>query len=128
MKKIALSLACATLLAGCGTAGCNDSGVKDTVVELLLEDVGDAAWGREMIGSERARGFRVTDVKTVERDEELDTYTCEATLSFEFDGEEQTRAIEYDTAYLEDSNDTEITVYPDVVKSQLMMLAASGTR
>ena len=129
-KALCVVTVLAGLLSGCGgTASCNDGDVKETVAQIIDEQVKTAVWGRELFENGRIEGFDITDVKTTDRNETLDTYTCEATVEFEFDGKPQSKPIQYELAYLEDNGDTDVTVYgADDVKIRLMALAMTGGR
>lgn len=128
MKYGVLLGSLAVLMTGCvGTPGCDDADVEDTIVEIITEDVGKAVWGQELLSAGRVTDFDVVGIKTIERDEGLDTYGCGATLNYQFDGAEQTAEITYETISIQDTDEFEVTVYgTDDVKFRIMALAMSG--
>lgn len=116
------------VLAGCGkTASCNDAAIKKTVVMLIEEQVKATVWGREIFEKGYVNGFELTGVKVSAHDKELGTYMCEANTEVKFNGKNQLIKTKYGLAYMEDKNDTEVTVYGiDDIKTRLMVLAMFG--
>lgn len=108
MKYIFAALAALTLT-GCSgaTAQCNDSEVKRTVMEIILSRVD--GWGGKGTRDSVVDG-NISQVRTTSRDEELDSYMCEANFVFSIKGKPYTKPVQYDLSYLEDEKDTSVSV------------------
>lgn len=117
-----------TVLNGCvgGTSNCTDDDVKDTIVNIVISNVKKAQWGKELFSKGLISDVKVTRIKTIDYNKDLDQYTCSAKLSFKFQGEENSKDIKYINSYLEDEGETDIVVYGvDDVKTRMLALAIS---
>lgn len=126
MNKIFLAAPILLSLAGCsgGTAKCNDGTVKQTVMSIIESNVQKAVWGKELYDKSFVSNTSVSNIKTTSHNDELDSYTCAAQFDFEFKGKSQSVPVTYELSYLEDQDDTEVSVYGvDDVKSKMMSLA-----
>lgn len=114
-----------SLLVGCGgTKSCNDSTTKDIVLSIINEQLSKAAWGRDILNNGHLTEVDIESVKTVSRDNETDTYQCEATFVYKYKGNDDQYGISYRTSWLEDKSDTEVTLYHvDDIKSRILARA-----
>ncbi|MNJ21235.1 hypothetical protein D3C77_155820 [compost metagenome] len=129
MKKVIFAGSIVFLLAGCsgGTANCNDSNVKQTVLSTIESNIQNALWGKDLYDKGLVSNSEVSSIKETSRDKEVDSYTCAASFAFDFNGKSQSIPVTYKLSYLEDQNDTEVGVYGvDVVKAKMMALAMFG--
>lgn len=113
------------LLAGCGGAArCNDSQVKETIVQMVDNQVKDAVWAQDMFDKGWISNIELTDIKTTSHDTELGSYSCEAQYHFDYRGHPQAKVLSYDLTYVEDRKDTQIEVYGiEAIKTRMMTLA-----
>jgi hypothetical protein len=129
LKTTSISMLATAILSGCGggTSDCTDGGVKDTVVSIISNEVQKAQWGKEMFAKGLVEDLKVTRIKTTDYNEKLDRYICEASFSFTFKGNEQSKDIQYVNSYLEEEGETEVAVYgADDVKGLMLGLAMMG--
>jgi hypothetical protein len=113
MKKLIIGSSMCLLLAGCsgGTAECNDSSIKESVISIINFNVQKTKWGQELYDNAVISEISISNVKTTSYNEKIDQYMCESQFNFEYKEEPQSVDISYELSYLEDQNDTEIGVY-----------------
>lgn len=129
MKEVMLAGSIVFLLAGCsgGTANCNDGGVKQAVMSTIESNIQKALWGKDLYDKGLVSNSEVSGIKETSHNKEIDSYTCAASFSFDFNGKPQNIPVTYRLSYLEDKDDTEVEVYGvEVVKAKMMTLAMFG--
>lgn len=114
-----------TLLTACGgVATCNDPKVKDTIVEMINNQVKDAVWAQDLFDNGWITNIQLADIRTTGHDEELDSYSCAAEYHFDYRGHPQAKAVSYNLTYVEDRKDTRIEVFGiEAIKTRMMTLA-----
>ncbi|MDN7144272.1 hypothetical protein KC131_26875 [Pseudomonas sp. JQ170] len=129
MKKVILAGSIGFFLAGCsgGAANCNDSGVKQSVMSTIESNIQKALWGKDLYDKGLVSNSEISSVKEISNNKEVDSYTCAANFAFDLNGNPQSIPVTYRLSYLEDQNDTEVSVYGvDLVKARMMSLAMFG--
>lgn len=123
IKKVGLITGLVLVLGGCsgGTSDCADGTVKDTVLSIIESNIKSAKWARQAFDKGLVDDIELTNIKTVNYQENIDRYSCEATYRFTYKGHEASRDIEYVNSFLEEEGETEVAVYGvDDVKALLM--------
>lgn len=96
-------------LSGCGgTVECNSSTAKETILEIVSSNIETEAWGKSFLSN--ISDVEVSNIKTLEHDEKLDTYSCSAVYSLNYKGKKVQKNIMYDLSYVEDKDATEVVI------------------
>ena len=101
-------------LSGCGgTLECNSSAAKETIVNMvssnmLSSKVVAETWGKEFFS--HISDVMVSNVKTLDHNENADSYACSATYSLIYNGRKFEHNINYDLSYIEDKKETEVSI------------------
>lgn len=112
-------------LSGCGgTLECNSSTAKETIVTIVSSNVETETWGQGFFSD--VSDVEVSNVKTLDHDEKLDSYACEATYSLNYKGRKFEQNISYDLSYIEDKKDTEVRIQNfSELRNRLLLLTAT---
>ncbi|MDA5337292.1 hypothetical protein LRM36_02560 [Stenotrophomonas maltophilia] len=119
--KLASILTISTLLAGCveGTPNCADSDTLAVLDEAVKAEVDKYADRNHSSASEEFRvlgeTYQISNIRTLEYDENIDSYQCDARITYQFKEREQS----VDFSYRVDTDQSDGGV---LVEYQLKML------
>jgi hypothetical protein len=108
-------IASTAVLTGCGGAtGCNDSSVKDKVMDLINTELAKDAYHTQLADKYTDTG--ISQVQTTAHDDDLKTAQCHALYSFTYKGHVMTSEFNYETSVMEDTGDTYVKTEIDDIK------------
>ena len=111
MRKIQLIIPVILTLSGCGLSGtpdCSSDAAKDLVLDITKEEM-EAMWGADAAES---IDFGLESIRTQERNEDVDSYRCAATLTMSRPSHgSETAPIEYTVESTDQSDEIYVEVF-----------------
>ncbi|QLI80265.1 hypothetical protein HZU75_01235 [Chitinibacter fontanus] len=113
------------LLTGCSSKiDCNNSTVKEQALSIIGQELNKSIYYREALPA-FGTDFKIENVKTTSKNDEIETGTCNADYSFIYNGSARKLNFSYIVSILKDKGEPQVEVYAKEVRNSIETLVAN---